>query len=194
MKDVHSLKFLCVKKSEILQSNQSISYNRFLMLSSKIIQVPRHNDPNPMDWMKQLRWSSDVRWQIFCCVVPTLPPVFLHHHRPMRGWRCWGRLDTRLVRHVALCAHNVTCYVSAPTPAQAGPTEAEKAAIQSGQLPKAGAAPQYFYMPNAQGQMTLMKTIMPGAAGAGNETAKAESKFSRYVFIFVCSFAIGWFL
>ena len=52
-----------------------------------------------------------------------------------------------------------------------------------GQPAQPGKQPQYFYMPNAQGQMTLMKTITPGTNGAtgtpaaGNEKAKEGSKW-----------------
>ena len=72
---------------------------------------------------------------------------------------------------------------------------AEKPAAQQQQQPsyaKPGEQPkpgQLFYMPNAQGQMTLMKALAPGANGAppavpgatatketAKETGKVESK------------------
>ena len=44
-----------------------------------------------------------------------------------------------------------------------------------------GQQPQYFYMPNAQGQMTLMKTIMPNPNA---KAAKPESKLQdRFLFL-----------
>ena len=54
--------------------------------------------------------------------------------------------------------------------------QAAAAAAQPPQQPQQQQQPQYFYMPNAQGQMTLMKSISPNATAPGNQSADAASK------------------
>ena len=65
-------------------------------------------------------------------------------------------------------------------PATPATPAAPAAQAQPGQP---GQQPQYFYMPNAQGQMTLMKTVMPNPNA---KAAKPESKLEdRFIFLFI---------
>ena len=59
--------------------------------------------------------------------------------------------------------------------AKEGETAAQPQAAAAA-APQQQQQPQYFYMPNAQGQMTLMKSISPNATSPGNQSADAASK------------------